>query len=69
LRNKQELAVEKQPETHFLWNEEKVEWIQYYVERETAGARKRVDDAEAAVQQQQENLAHAESTGLMSIAC
>ena len=34
------------------------------VERETAGARKRVEDAEAAVQQKQEDMKHAEITGL-----
>jgi len=40
--------------------------IEDYVERETAGARKRVKDAEAAVQQEQDNLMHAEIAGLMS---
>jgi hypothetical protein len=38
-------------ETHFLSNEEKQKWIEDYVQRETAAARKRVEDAEAAVQQ------------------
>jgi predicted N-acyltransferase len=45
------LAAEMQQATHFLSNEEKEKWIEDYVERETAGARKRVEDAEAAVQQ------------------
>jgi len=36
------------------------------VERETAGARKRVEDAEAAVQQEQEDMTRAEIAGLMS---
>jgi hypothetical protein len=40
LRSKKKLAVEKQRETHFLNNEEKAKWIEDYVERETAGARK-----------------------------
>jgi hypothetical protein len=36
------------------------------VERETAGARKRVEDAEAAVQQEQDDMTQAEIAGLMS---
>jgi len=64
LRFKKKLAAEKQREMHFLSNEEKEKWIEDYVERETAGARKRVEDAEAAVQQQQDNMTHAEIAGL-----
>jgi hypothetical protein len=45
------LAAEKQRATHCLSNEEKEKWIEDYVDRETAGARKQVEDAEAAVQQ------------------
>jgi len=41
-----------------------VKWIEDYVERETAVARKRVEDAEAAVQQEQDNMKHAEIVGL-----
>jgi hypothetical protein len=44
--------------------EEKEKWIQDYVERETAVARKRVEDAEAAVQQEQDDMTHAEIAGL-----
>jgi len=51
LRSKNQLAVEKGRSTHLLSNEEKEKCIEEYVERETAGARKRVEDAEAAVQQ------------------
>jgi hypothetical protein len=40
--------------------------IKNYVERVTAGARKRVEDAEAAVQQQQDDTKHAEIMGLTS---
>jgi len=40
------------------------EWIEEYVEGETAGARKRVADAEAAVQLEQDDLKHAEIEGL-----
>ena len=40
--------------------------MEVYVERETAVARMRVEDAEAAVQQEQEDMKHAESGGLMN---
>jgi len=60
------LVAEKRRETHFLNNEEKEKWIEEYVERETAGARKQVEDAEAAVQQEQDDMTHAEFAGLMS---
>jgi len=66
LRSKKKLAAEKRRETHFLSNEEKEKWIEDYVERETAGARKRVEDAEAAVQQEQDDMMHAEIAGLTS---
>jgi len=66
LRSKKKIAAEQRRETHFLSNEEKEKWIQQYVERETAGARKRVEDAEAAVQQEQDDMSHAEIAGLMS---
>ena len=64
LRSKKKLAAEKRRETHFLSNEEKAKWIEDYVERETAGARKQVEDAEAAVQQEQDNMKHAGIAGL-----
>jgi len=64
LRSKKRLAAEKQQETHFLSNEEKEKWIEDFVERETAWARKRVEDAEAAVQQEQDDMTHAELVGL-----
>jgi len=63
LRSKKKLAAEKRRETHFLSNEEKEKWIEDYVERETAGAGKRVEDAEAAVQQEQDDMKHAEIVG------
>jgi len=37
-----------------------------FVERETSGARQRVEDAEAAVQQEQNDMTHAELAGLTS---
>jgi len=57
---KKKLTAEKRWETHFLSNEEREKWIEDYVDRETAGARKRVEDAEAAVQQDQEDMKQAE---------
>jgi len=64
LRSKKKLAAEKRHETHFLSNEEKEQWIEDYVETETTVARKRVEDAEAAVQQEEEDMKHAEIAGL-----
>jgi len=66
LRSNKWLVAEKRRETHFLSKEEKENWIEDFVERETAGARKRVQDAEAAVQQEQDNMTHAELVGLTS---
>jgi hypothetical protein len=66
LRSKKKLAAEKRRETHFLSNEEKEKWIEYVVERETAGATKRGEDAEEAVQQEQDDMTHAELAGLTS---
>ena len=66
LRSKKKLAAEKRRETHFLSNEDTEKWIEEYVERETAGARKRVEDAEAAVQQEQDDMVHTEIAGLTS---
>jgi len=66
LRFKKRLAAEKRRETHFLSNEEKEKWIEDFVETETAGARKRVEDAEAAVQQEQDDMTHTELAGLTS---
>jgi len=66
LRSKKRLAAEKRRETHFLSNEEKEKWIEDFVERETAGARKPVEDAEAAVRQELDDMTHAELAGLTS---
>jgi hypothetical protein len=49
LRSKKQLAAEERSETHFLSNEGKEQWFEDYVERETAGARKRIEHTEAAV--------------------
>jgi len=66
LKSKKKLGAEKRRETHCLSNEEKEKWIEDYVERETAGASKRVEDAEAAVQQEQDDMTQAEIAGLTS---
>jgi len=58
--------VEKRRETHLLSNEENEKWIKDYVERDTARARKRVEDSEAVVQHEQEDMKHAEIAGLMT---
>jgi len=65
LRSQKKLAAEKRRETHILSNQEKGKRIEDYVERETAGARKQVEDAEAALRQEQDNMKHAEIVGLM----
>jgi len=64
LRSTKKLEVEKRGETHFLGNEQNAKWIEHYVERETARARKRIEDAEATVQQEQEDMKHAVIKGL-----
>jgi hypothetical protein len=56
LRSKKKLAAEKRQEMHFLSNEEKEKWIEDFVERETAVARKRVEDAETAMMQELKDM-------------
>jgi len=57
------LGAEKQRETHFSSNEEIEETIEKYVQRETAGARNRVEDPEAAVQHEQDKSKKAKNAG------
>jgi len=66
LRSRKKLAEEQRRETNFLSLEEKEIWIADYVDRETAGATKRVEDAKAEVQQEQHNMTHAEFAELKS---
>jgi hypothetical protein len=54
------IAAEKQREMHFLSNKERETWIEDYVQRETAVARKRVQDAEKALMQEQEHIENVE---------
>jgi hypothetical protein len=49
---------------HLLSNEEKAKWIKDYVERDTAGARTRVEDAETTIRQEQDDTDAAENSGL-----
>jgi len=63
-RCKKKLAAGKTRQTHFLCNEEQEQWIEDYVERETAVARKRVEDAEAAIKQMQDDMSNVEKAGL-----
>jgi len=66
LRSKKQIVAEKWQEIHFLSNKGKEEWIEDCVERGTAEARKRVQDTEAAVQQEEEDMKHAEIAELMT---
>jgi hypothetical protein len=66
LRSKKKLVVEKRQEMYFLCNKEKENWIEDYMERETAGARKQVEDAEAAVPEEQDDMMQAEIAVLTS---
>jgi hypothetical protein len=66
LRSNKKLAAETRRDIHFLSNEEKETWIEDYVETETAGARKRVEDAEAAVHQELDDIVHTEIAGFTS---
>jgi len=60
------VAVEKWRETYFLSHEAKKNSIKDDVERETTGAKKRVEDTKSAVQQGQDDMNHAEIAGLTS---
>jgi len=60
---KKKLVAEKRRETHPS-NGQTVQWIEDHDERETAGAKKRVEDAEDAITQEQEDTETAENAGL-----
>jgi len=64
LRSKKKLAAEIKRYMHFLSIEETEQWMEDYVERETAVARKRVEDAETAIKQKQEDMSNVEKAGL-----
>jgi len=64
LGSKKKLVAEIVRETHFLSNEAKEPWIEDYVERESAVARKRVEDAETAIKQKQEDMSNVDKAEL-----
>jgi len=66
LRSKKEVAAGKSQEMHFSSDDQTKKRVEDYVEGETAGARQRVEDAEAAVQQEEEDMEKAENAGLMN---
>ena len=63
LQSKNKLLAEKRQETHFLSKDEKEQWIKDYVERETAVARKQVQDPETAIMQELNGMTTAENVG------
>jgi hypothetical protein len=59
LRSQKKLVAEKCQETYILSNQEKEKWIEDSVERETAVARKQVQDAETAMMQELKDMSTA----------
>jgi len=51
---------------HIFIIEESEKWIEDYIMRKTGGGRKRVEDAEAAIRQEQEDKEAAENAGLLT---
>jgi hypothetical protein len=51
---------------HYLSNQQKGTWIENYLERETAGVRKRVEEAPASVQKERDDMTHTEFVGMAS---
>ena len=66
MRSKKKLATERRQETNFLNDKENEKWIRNYMERATTVARKRVEDAETAIKQEQGDMRSAESRGITS---
>jgi hypothetical protein len=56
LRSEKKLLVGNRLETHSLSNEEKKKYIKDYVQRETAVATKRVQDAESTIMQELKDM-------------
>jgi len=63
-QSQKKLSVEYRQGTHFVCNKEKEKWIEHHVDRETAGARKWVEDTETAIVQAQEDMSNAEQERL-----
>jgi len=64
MRSENKLEVGKQQETDFVSNEQKKKWIEDYVETKTAVATKQVEDAETAINPEQDDMRNAEKAGL-----
>jgi len=64
LWSKKKFAAEKGEKTHSLSNEHNEKWINDYVDRETAVARKRAEVVYTAIKQEQDDVKHAENAGL-----
>jgi len=56
--------VRKSQETHLITNDEKEKWIEDYAEIETTVATKWVEDAETAIDQEQDDMRNAEKAEL-----
>jgi len=64
LQSKNKLSAEKSREMHFLSNLEQEKWIKDYVDRVMTEPRKRVEYAETASKQEQEDMRNAEKAGM-----
>ena len=60
LLSTKKLEEGKRWDTHLLSNKDKEKWIEDYAERETAVARKRVEDADTSIKQKQNDMRNAE---------
>jgi len=63
-RSKMKVAAKRRHKTHISSNKEMEKWIEENVARETNVARKRVEDADTAIKQAQEEMRNAENVGL-----
>jgi len=64
LGSKKKLAAENTRKTHFLSNGENQQWIEDHLESKTAVARKRLEHAETAIKQKQDDMSNVEKAGL-----
>jgi len=62
--SKKKLAAENTRETHFLSNEENEQWIENHLESKTVVARKRIEHAETAIKQKQDDMTNVAKAGL-----
>jgi hypothetical protein len=64
VQSKKKLSAENRRETYFVSNEEREKWIEDYVKQETTVGRKRVQDAETAMKQEQEHMGNGHTQNL-----